>query len=98
MDLITAPIYILLTFYQYALIIRIVYNITESFARHWKPKGLALVLAMGIYSVTDPPMRWLQGKIPPLNLGGVSLDMGFIILFLAVIIAKVVVASIGGVA
>ena len=96
MDLLTAPIYILLTIYQYALIIRIVFNITESFAPHWKPKGLVLVLAMGIYSITDPPMRWLQGRIPPLNLGGVALDMGFIILFLVVIIAKLVVASIGG--
>lgn len=96
MDLITAPIYILLTIYQYALIIRIIFNITESFARHWKPKGLVLVLAVGIYSITDPPVRWLQGRIPPLNLGGVSLDMGFIILFLVVIIGKVVVASIGG--
>jgi len=95
-DLITAPIYILLTIYQYALIIRIIFNITESFARHWKPKGLVLVLAVGIYSITDPPVRWLQGRIPPLNLGGVSLDMGFIILFLVVIIGKVVVASIGG--
>nr|WP_221206085.1 YggT family protein [Garicola koreensis] len=86
----------MLTIYQYALIIRIIFNITESFARHWKPKGLVLVLAVGIYSITDPPMRWLQGRIPPLNLGGVSLDMGFIILFLVVIIGKVVVASIGG--
>ncbi|WP_300344872.1 YggT family protein [Nesterenkonia sp.] len=96
MDLITAPIYILLTIYQYALIIRIIFNVTESFARHWRPKGLVLVLAVGIYTVTDPPVRWLQRRIPPLNLGGVALDVGFIILFLAVIIAKVIVASIGG--
>lgn len=94
MDLITAPIFILLTFYQYALIIRIVFNVVESFARHWKPKGIILMLAMAVYTVTDPPVRWLQRKIPPLQLGGVALDVGFIILFFAVIVAKALVASI----
>lgn len=90
MDLITAPLYLILTIYQFALIIRIVFNITESYARNWRPKGLVLMLAMAIYAVTDPPLRWLNRKIPPLNLGGVALDMGFVIVFLAVLVAKAI--------
>jgi YggT family protein len=92
-DLITAPLYLLLTVYQFALIIRIIFNITESYARQWRPKGLVLMLAVGIYAVTDPPLRWLNRKIPPLNLGGVSLDMAFIVVFLAVVIAKSLIAG-----
>lgn len=93
MDIITAPLYLILTVYQFALIIRIIFNITESYARHWRPKGLVLMLAIGIYAVTDPPLRWLNRKIPPLNLGGVSLDMAFIIVFLAVVITKSIIAG-----
>lgn len=93
MDLITAPLYILLTVYQYALIIRIVFNITEQYARDWRPKGLVLMLAMGVYTLTDPPIRWIGRKIPPLNLGGIALDMGFIVLFLAIFFAKVLLTG-----
>ncbi|TLP77414.1 YggT family protein [Nesterenkonia sphaerica] len=93
MDLITAPLYLLLTVYQFALIIRIIFNITESYARLWRPQGLVLMLAVGVYAVTDPPLRWLNRKIPPLNLGGVSLDMAFIVVFLAVVIAKSLIAG-----
>lgn len=93
MDLITAPLYLVLTVYQFALIVRIIFNITESYARHWRPKGMVLMLAVGIYAVTDPPLRWLNRKIPPLNLGGIALDMAFIIVFLAVMIAKSVIAG-----
>lgn len=90
MDLITAPLYLILTIYQFALIIRIIFNITESYARNWRPKGLVLMLAMGIYTVTDPPLRWLNRKIPPLNLGGIALDMAFVVVFLAVLVAKAI--------
>lgn len=90
MDLITAPLYLILTIYQFALIIRIVFNITESYARNWRPKGIMLMLAMATYTITDPPLRWLNRKIPPLNLGGIALDMGFVIVFLAVLVAKTI--------
>lgn len=91
MDLITAPLYLILTIYQFALIIRIIFNITESYARNWRPQGIVLMLAMGIYTVTDPPLRWLNRKVPPLNLGGIALDMAFVIVFLAVMVAKAIV-------
>ncbi|GAA3285604.1 YggT family protein [Nesterenkonia halobia] len=95
MDLIAAPIYLLLTVYQLALVVRIIFDITQQYARQWRPKGAALALAMGVYALTDPPIRWVQSKVPPLNLGGISLDMGFIIVFLVVVIAKVIVQAIG---
>ncbi|WP_022872310.1 YggT family protein [Nesterenkonia alba] len=94
MDLITAPLYLLLVLYQFALVTRIIFDISTQYARHWRPQGLVLILAVSVYAVTDPPIKWLQRKIPPLNLGGIALDMAFIIVFLAVIIGQGVVRAI----
>ncbi len=95
MSIITAALYLLLTLFQLALIIRIIFDITQQYARHWRPKGLVLMTAMSVYAVTDPPIRWIRQRIPPLNLGGISLDVGFLIVFFAVVILKMVVQGVG---
>lgn len=95
MSIITAALYLLLTLFQLALIIRIIFDITQQYARQWRPKGLVLMTAMSVYTVTDPPIRWIRQRIPPLNLGGISLDVGFLIVFFAVVILKMVVRGIG---
>ena len=46
-----------------------------------------LVVAELVYTLTDPPLNWLRLYIPPLRLGAIALDLGFIILFLAISIA-----------
>lgn len=94
MELLLALIYIVLTVFQVTLMIRIVYDVVQMFARSWRPSGLALVVASFVYRLTDPPMRWLRSKVKPLDLGGMRLDLAFLILFFAVVIAKVVVSSI----
>jgi YggT family protein len=72
-----------------------VLDVTESFARHWRPKGIALIVASAIVSITDPPLRWLRRKIKPLDLGGIRLDLSFLVLFIVVIILKAVVGNLG---
>ena len=69
-----------------ALIIRLVFDWIQVFSRDWKPKGIVLVLAEAVYSVTDPPLRALRRVIPPLRLGSVQLDLAFTLLFLVTII------------
>lgn len=93
MDLITAPVYLLLTLYQLALVIRIIFDMTQQYARQWRPQGIVLALAMGVYAITDPPVRWLNRRIPPLNLGGVSLDVGFLIVFMGVVVLKMLTGA-----
>ena len=73
-----------------ALIIRLVFDWVQMFAREWRPRGVALVTAHTVYSVTDPPLKGLRRVIPPLRLGGVTLDLGFLLLFIAVSIAMAV--------
>nr|WP_152815251.1 YggT family protein [Arthrobacter bussei] len=82
--------------FQLALILRIVYDAVQGFARDWRPQKLALVLASGVYSVTDPPIKALRRLIPPLRLGGVQLDLAFLVLFILVLILMSVSRSLAG--
>lgn len=63
------------------------------FARSWRPTGLVAAGLEVVYSTTDPPLKLLRRVIPPLRLGGISIDFGFIVLFFVVYILMSVVAS-----
>lgn len=93
MTLIFSLLYLALALVQFLLVLRIVLDVVQSFARSWRPRGAVLVVASAVYTLTDPPLRWLRSKIPPINLGGIGLDVGFIILFVSVVIVKMVVAN-----
>lgn len=84
---------LILQLYFFVLIGRLVFDWVQVFARDWKPKGPILVLANGIYSLTDPPLRALRKVIPPLRMGGIALDLGFLVLVIVVIIARGFAAS-----
>jgi YggT family protein len=93
MGLVFGLVYIVLLFVFVALIVRLVFDWVQMFAREWRPRGMALVAAHAVYSVTDPPLKVLRRIIPPLRLGGVSLDLGFLVLFIALSIAMAIARS-----
>lgn len=93
MSLVFALIYLVLMLFQLALILRIIYDAVQGFARDWRPQKLALVVASGVYSVTDPPIKGLRRLIPPLRMGGVQLDLAFLVLFILVLILMSVSAG-----
>ena len=64
------------------LIVRLVVDWIQMFARSWVPKGPMLVVLEGVYTITDPPVKALRKVIPPLRLGGVALDLSFIAVLL----------------
>lgn len=84
MELVFSAIYLLLLLYLIVLIGRLVFDWVQVFARDWRPRGFLLLVAEVLYTLTDPPLSWLRRRIPPLRLGPVAIDLGFIILFLAV--------------
>ncbi|WP_043500484.1 YggT family protein [Georgenia sp. SUBG003] len=86
---------LLLLLYMLVLIVRLVLDWIQVFARSWRPTGVVLVLANLVYSLTDPPLRFLRRFIPPLRLGQVQLDLGFLVLFIGVQILRVLVAGVG---
>ncbi|MBD8060862.1 YggT family protein [Oceanitalea stevensii] len=93
MQLVFSIVYFLLLLYLVVLIGRLVLDWVQVFSRDWRPRGILLVLAELVYTLTDPPLNWLRRYIPPLRLGPVALDLGFIILFLGVSIAMRVAGS-----
>lgn len=79
-------LFALLAIMAYLLIvvfmIRLVLDWVQMLARYWRPRGAVLVVASFVYAVTDPPMNAARRLIKPINLGGISLDVGFMILLM----------------
>ena len=77
-------LFYLLSVYLVLLIVRLIFSWIQVYARDWHPKGILLVVAEGVYSATDPPLRFLRRYIPTVRLGSVALDLSFMLLFLVV--------------
>lgn len=70
--------------YMVLLLARVAFDWARLLAPHWVPKGILLTLADWVYKLTDPPIRWMRKFIPPLRLGTVALDVGFLVIFVVV--------------
>lgn len=81
----------LLTFFKLLLFARLIIDYIRMFARNWRPNSFLLAIFELIYSITDPAMKFVGRFIPPLRLGGVSLDLSFIVILLALNIASTIV-------
>ncbi len=77
----------ILTIYLVILVGRMIFSWIQMFARQWVPTGILLVIAESIYTVTDPPLKFLRRYIPPLRLGTVAMDLSFMVVFIVVLIA-----------
>ncbi len=72
--------------YLALLVGRMIFSWVQVFARDWRPRGVVLVLAEAIFTVTDPPLKFLRRFIPPLRIGMVAMDLSFMVLFIVVLI------------
>jgi len=75
-----------LTIYLVILVGRMIIGWIQVFARSWRPTGVVLVLAEGIFTATDPPLKFLRRYIPPLRIGRVAMDLSYMVLFIVVLI------------
>ena len=57
-------------------------------ARSWRPSGFVAAGLEVVYATTDPPLKAIRKVIPPLNLGSIRLDLGFMVLLIAVLVLK----------
>jgi YggT family protein len=57
-------------------------------ARSWRPTGIVAAGLEVVYLTTDPPLRAVRKVIPPLNLGSIRLDLGFMVLLIAVVFLR----------
>ena len=77
--------------YLLILIGRMIFTWVQTFSRTWAPHGFLLVIADTVFTLTDPPLRFLRRYIRPLRIGSVALDLSFMVLFFVVLIMVEVV-------
>jgi YggT family protein len=86
-------VYFVLLVFLLLLLFRLVMEYVFLLARSYRPAGPVAVVLELAYSVTDPPLKALRKVLPPLRLGSISLDLGFIVLFIVVRILMSVVGQ-----
>jgi YggT family protein len=79
-------LYLVVLAFFVLLIGRLVLDWVQAFAREWRPRGVVLVIAEAIYTVTDPPLKLLRRAVPPLRIGQVAIDLAFMILFIVTLL------------
>ena len=93
MNVVWQVLYIVLMVFFVILLARLVMDWVQQLAREWRPgRGMIVVLEC-IYTVTDPPLKLLRRYIKPLKLGGVALDLSFLVL---IIIVSILISVVQG--
>jgi YggT family protein len=75
------------------LLVRLVVDWIQVFARSWSPRGPVLVALEGVYSVTDPPIMAFRKVFKPLRIGGVALDFSFLAVLLICYLLRTINAT-----
>lgn len=85
-SVIASIVHFALLLYIIVLFARLILEYIPMFNREWRPKGAGLVAAEVVYTITDPLIRFFRRIIPPLRIGALSLDFGFALTMLIVLI------------
>ena len=93
MELFWAIISSVLLIFLILLFARFVVDWVMVLARSWRPSGLVAAGLEVVYSTTDPPLKAVRRVIPPLNLGSIRLDLGFMVLLIAVVVLRGIAQS-----
>ena len=92
-EIVRDVLYLVVLAFFLLMFVRLILDWVQVFAREWRPRGAMLVIAEATYTVTDPPLRAVRRVIPPLNIGGLRLDLAFLLLMLLCSILLSVLAS-----
>ena len=71
------------------MLIRLVVDWVQIFARSWTPKGPVLFVLEIVYSITDPPILFVRRFVPPLRIGSIALDTSFLIVLVVVYLLQI---------
>lgn len=93
MSLVAQVLHTLLLIFLLLLLFRLVMEWVFALARGFRP-GRALGIALELaFSVTDPPIKAVRRVLPPLQVGNVSLDLGFMVVLLVTYVLLGVVSQ-----
>lgn len=74
---------VVLRLYTLLLWVRFVLDWVTVLNRRFRPRGALAVAVEMVYSATDPPIRMFRRLLPPIRLGQVSLDLGWMLAMLS---------------
>ncbi len=92
-DVIRQVLHLLVFLYLVVLLGRLVLEWVRMFSRDWRPRGVMLVVAEALYTLTDPPLKALRRVLPPVRLGQVHLDLGFLVLLIGLYFLLAILAG-----
>ena len=93
MSAIASVVYFALLVFLLFLIFRLIMEYVFLLARSYQPTGVVAIALELAYSITDPPLKALKRVLPPLRIGQVTLDLGFIVPF---IVVRILMGVVGG--
>ena len=71
------------------MLIRLVVDWVQIFARSWTPSGPVLFVLEIVYTITDPPILFVRRFVPPLRIGSIALDTSFLIVLVVVYLLRI---------
>jgi YggT family protein len=77
-----------LTVYLLLLVARMIITLVQQLSRSFRAAGLLAVVFEVVFSATDPPLHLLGRYIPPLRVGNVGFDLGFLLLFIVILVLR----------
>lgn len=92
MALVASALYLAFQLYFLVLLLRISFEMIQSYAPYFRPRSLVLVAFETTYTLTDPPVKALRKLLPPLQLGNVALDLSVLVIFFACSLAMTLLA------
>lgn len=88
MALVVPIVSLAISIFIWMLIGRVILDAVQTVSASWRPRGFMLVVAEVVYTVTDPPVKFVRRLLPPLRLGPVMLDLGFLVLLIGLQIVQ----------
>ena len=86
-------VYIALSIFILVMWVRLILDFVVNFNRGWRPSGFGLVLAEVVFTITDPPIKFVRRFVPPVRFGGVALDFSWTIVMLVAIVLSYVASG-----
>jgi YggT family protein len=92
MDFVLGIVSLLLLVVQLLLVARAVLDWSLALAGPARDGSARSRLIAGVHAVTEPILAPVRRVVPPLRLGGVGIDLSFIIVFLAIVLIRAVIS------
>jgi YggT family protein len=85
---------LVITLFIWALIARVILDAVQTVSPQWRPRGFMLYVAETVYTITDRPVALVRRLLPPVRLGPIMLDLGFLALLIGLQILQRVIVKV----